>query len=83
MEYKPTRARRELIDRADAQIEAHREMAKAGWKADEVCQTPEERRAHKAKKRETGKMKAREVLHQNMAKNRIDINQKKGQHNGN
>lgn len=87
MNNKPTdaqiRARREIIDKSDAQIEAYREMAKAGWKADEVYATPEERRAHKAKKRETGRLKAREALHQNMAKkkmirDKIDINQYTG-----
>lgn len=87
MDYKPTqkeiRARREIIDKSDAQIEAYRDMAKAGWKADEVYETPEERRAHKAKKRETGRMKAREALHQNMAKkkmirDKVDINQYTG-----
>ena len=99
MDYKPTqkeiRARREIIDKSDAQIEAYREMAKAGWKADEVYETPEERKAHKAKKRETGRMKAREALHQNMAKkkmirDKVDINQYTGisswgkkAHNGN
>ena len=95
LESRTKRVEREIIEGSDAQQEAYREMAKAGWKADEIYQTPEERKAHRAEKRETGRMKAREALHQNMAKkkmirDKVDINQytgtsswgKKGQRNG-
>lgn len=77
------RVGREIIESSEAQQEAYREMEKAGWKADETYATPEERRAHKAEKREAGRLKAREELRQKTAikkiiRGKIDINQYTG-----
>lgn len=79
LESRTKRVEREIIEGSDAQQEAYREMAKAGWKADEFYETQEERKAHRAEKREAGKLKAREILRQNMAKkkmirDKVDIN---------
>lgn len=79
LESRAKRAEREIIEKSDAQIEIYRDMERAGWKPDEIYATEEEKRAHKAKKRETGRLRARGALHQNMAKkktirDKIDIN---------
>ena len=66
MENEVKRMEREIIEGSDAQQEAYREMAKAGWKADEIYQD-QRKKGSTGRKNEKGKKKAPEELHQNMA----------------